>query len=269
MFKKRYSFWNLISLATISLLVGCSTYSASMHVWPEPLSQGIVSVPNIPADFVYLQDIDSSIIQSSRYNSNNNFMGRQVVGYPRGKIVAARQAAVQLKEVNKILTEKGYNLVVYDAYRPQRSVDEFLKWSQDPSGQKAKAFYYPTVDKANVFELGYIAKKSGHSRGSTFDLTIIKSGDKVHEIRPVVRKLLNGDEIVFLDDGTVDMGSSFDLFHEVSHYGTTLISVEHQEYRKLLSEAMQACLFRPYEKEWWHYIMVKEPYPDTYFDFVV
>lgn len=223
----------------------------------------------IPDSFVFLREVDPTIVQSPRYVSSNNFLGRQVVGYTSPEIVATREAALQLKKVQDDLRQLGYKLVVYDAYRPQRAVNDFIQWSQDPSDQKTKTDYYPTLDKKDMFDLGYLSKKSGHSRGSTIDLTIISINTTLKPITKSYRTLPNGDTIAFFDDNTVDMGASFDLFHEISHHDTQLVTAQHNKMRDLLRNAMKNQGFKEYHKEWWHYTLENEPYPDTYFDFVV
>lgn len=223
----------------------------------------------MPDDFVYLSDIDPTIIQSTRYYTENNFLARVVNGYQSKEMMCTKSAAEALKLVQGEMNSKGYNLVVYDAYRPQRAVDDFIKWSKDSKDQAAKLYYYPYIDKENVFELGYVAKKSSHSRGSTFDLSIIPLQNEVTPIKAYIRTLTNGQEIYFLDDGSVDMGASFDLFHEISHHGTNLITKEQEQMRNLLKDTMKKYGFNEYQEEWWHYTLSNEQYPDTYFNFVV
>lgn len=219
--------------------------------------------------FVFLEEIDPTIIQSVRYSSNENFLGRVPEGYGIKKIISTKSAALRLKQVNDELKRMGYTLVVYDAYRPQRAVDDFVKWSQDLKDQKKKDYYYPYVNKENAFDLGYIARKSGHTRGSTFDLTIIENNKQLHEVVASKRSLSDGRSITFLDDGTVDMGSSFDLFDEASHHNTSLVSKNALQMRNMLKDVMTKHGFKAYVKEWWHYTLKSEPYPDTYFDFVI
>lgn len=226
------------------------------------------SQQELPEGFVYLRDIDSTIIENSRYFSADNFLGRPVPGYRTHRIICTRKAAERLKAAHDVLKKKNYRFVVYDGYRPQRAVNEFMRWSQDEADQEAKELYYPTVHKKDVFKLGYVAEKSGHSRGSTFDLTIIKVGEHLKPIRVSFRQLANGDVIPFLDDNTQDMGASFDLFHEASHHDSPLVDGQIQEKRNLLRGIMEQHGFKAYKCEWWHYTLEKEPYPETYFDFV-
>lgn len=225
--------------------------------------------PSLPHGFIYLDKIDPTIRQSLRYYGDNNFIGHPVAGYQSSRIILTRKAAEALSKAQARFKKDGYSLVIYDAYRPQTAVSSFMEWSKDPNDQKMKAWFYPRIDKAKVFALGYVAEKSGHSRGSTIDLSIIPIETPLHEIDPQPRKLRDGFEFLFLDDGTVDMGSSFDLFDKASHYENDLISEEYQKRRKYLKEVMESCGFKNYAEEWWHFTLKDEPFPDTYFDFPV
>lgn len=229
---------------------------------------GSVPVADMPDDFVKLSNIDPDIIQSPRYAGSENFLGKPVPGYYHDDIYCTRQAAIALKDVNASLRRKGYTLVVYDGYRPQRAVNAFIAWSKEKHDNGAKSKYYPSLPKNKLVNLGYLAIKSGHSRGSTIDLSIIPSA---LELKPIVishRKLNNGELIPFLDDNTVDMGAGFDLFHPVSHSDSTLITPEQAQMRALLRKEMEAHGFQGIKEEWWHFTLEHEPYPDTYFDFI-
>jgi len=225
-------------------------------------------MPNLPDGFTFLKDIDPTIIESVRYFSSENFLGRQVAGYKTNRIICTKIAAESLKLVHDDLKSQGYGLVVYDGYRPQAAPDEFLSWSTDPNDQLAKKYYYPTIDKADMFDLGYVARKSSHSRGSTFDLTLIKLGDALNPIIYTSRMLENGEEIPYLDDNTINMGTSFDLFNDASHHDTKLVTEEQNLMREILRKAMKNRGFNDFSKEWWHYTLAEEPYPDIYFDFI-
>ena len=242
----------LVSVLFVVFLIGCSKQESEL-----------------PSGFVFLTDVDPTVIESPRYSTKENFLGRVVSGYTSHRIICTKEAAEKLKLVHSDLKKQGYKLVVYDGYRPQRAVNEFMRWSKDEADQAAKAYYYPTIDKKDVFKLGYVAEKSGHSRGSTLDLTIIKDDKAVKPIKYSKRKLLSGKKIPFLDDNTVDMGASFDLFHEASHHDSKLVSAKYLKNRNLLRNAMKAHGFKDYQEEWWHYTLANEPYPDAYFDFVL
>lgn len=224
--------------------------------------------------FVYLEEIDPTIQVSLRYYGNENFLGRRVKAYNKNVLMMTREAAQALKRVQEDLKKDGYELVIYDAYRPQDAVDNFMIWSLDVNDQIKKDHYYPRVNKARVFELGYVAERSGHTRGSTVDLTIIKKGQKVHDIVEQKRILLDGFTITFLDDGTVDMGSSFDLFDVASHYESPVITPEYKKMRTYLHDMMVKHGFKPYSEEWWHFTLENEPYPasrgdSSYFNFPI
>lgn len=221
--------------------------------------------------FVELNEIDSTILSSLRYFTEENFLGTQVDGYKKNTVVMTVQCAQALKKVQEEVKKDGYCLVVYDAYRPQKAVNHFVKWALDAADQKKKDQYYPRVDKANVFDLGYIAMRSGHSRGSTVDLTIIKDGRKPHSIRIRDRKLLDGYTVKYLNDGTINMGTSFDLFDVASHFENEVIRKNYKKNREYLKNVMEKNGFVAYANEWWHFTLKDEPYAkdlDTsYFDF--
>ena len=159
----------------------------------------------------------------------------------------SKEAAKALKQVSDELVKKGYRLKIYDAYRPQSAVDHFLRWSYDVKDSRMKEYFYPDLDKAVLFKEGYIAEKSSHTRGSTVDLTIFD--------------MESGKEL--------DMGSTFDLFAEISHSDYSEISDEQKANRALLRTTMVAHGFEPYAEEWWHFTLKDEPYPNTYFTFPV
>eukprot|EP00347_Sterkiella_histriomuscorum_P008648 403344292 len=234
---------------------------------------------SLPEGFCYLKHVDSSIQQSVRYYTNENFGGRRVEGYLKNEIVLTCQAAAALKYVQSDLNQQGLSLVVYDGYRPQRAVDYFMRWSQDSSDQLKKHEYYPTEDKSTLFDQGYIATKSGHSRGSTVDLTLIPLGKQVitgdsttDKIDVVQRTVGDGSSIPYLNDNTMDMGSSFDLFHPVSWINSSALfdsTSQYMQNRDILNKVMKKHGFKDYDHEWWHFTLANEPFPDTYFDFVL
>lgn len=182
-----------------------------------------------------------------RYAGAHNFVGRRVDGYEAPVCLLTREAAEALAGVQAELAPAGLRLKVFDCYRPQRAVADFARWAADLSDQSTKAEFYPNVDKTRLFELGYIAERSGHSRGSTLDLTLID--------------LATGVE--------VDMGSPFDLFDTRSWPSDETVSAAARANRMRLAEVMRRHGFRPLREEWWHFTLEDEPHPDTYFDFVV
>jgi D-alanyl-D-alanine dipeptidase len=218
--------------------------------------------------FVYLHDVDPTIKEHLRYFTEENFVGRVITGYESPRAIVTRECAHALSRVQADLALDGYSLVIYDAYRPQRAVDSIVEWTHDHTDTCAKHKYYPSVDKEEIVPQGYVAPCSGHTRGSTLDLTIIKSTKR---LRPgctlTHRQLRNGDWIPFLDDGTVDMGTSFDFFGVASGHDSELVSDEHTQMRNYLRDKMRKHGFRHLPEEWWHYTLEDEPYEDTYFNF--
>lgn len=219
-------------------------------------------------NFIYLKSIDSSIVQRVRYATCDNFVGQKIDGYYSAEIILTRAAAQALQNVQRTVNKAGYNLVIYDGYRPQRAVNHFIDYLQTQD-ESQKSLYYPTIDKKDLLSLGYIAEKSAHSRGSTVDVSIISINKEIKTIEITERSLLNGSIIQFLDDNTVDMGSSFDLLHPASHHDSMLLDIQYIEMRNFLKKAMNDHGFEAYDKEWWHYSLKNEPYPDRYFDFII
>ncbi|MFV8226619.1 M15 family metallopeptidase [Christiangramia aquimixticola] len=202
----------------------------------------------LPEGFVYIDEVIPDIIVDLRYTGSNNFMGRPVEGYENGRAVLSEKAAKALKGVQQeLIKEHDFMLKIFDAYRPQRAVNDFVAWSKDEKDTLAKHKYYPDLAKSELFPLGYIASRSGHSRGSTVDLTLVKVKDCKE----------------------VDMGSPYDFFGDVSNHGTSKIEAEQTQHRELLRRIMKKHGFRSYRQEWWHYTFDAEPFPDTYFDFPV
>jgi zinc D-Ala-D-Ala dipeptidase len=225
-----------------------------------------------PGAFVSLHDVDPSIIVEMRYLTNHNFMGRRIPGYRENVCLLTKPAAEALARVQKTVRAKGYSLKVYDCYRPQRSVDAFVRWGKDLSDQRMKAEFYPRVKKSRVFKEGYIATQSGHSRGSTMDLTLVKlpargqeryhRGDRLRDCAGPRRKRFG--------DNTIDMGTGYDCFDPLAHpYAKKFRETKQRRNRLRLRRPMLAAGFKPLATEWWHFTLADEPYPDTYFDFPV
>lgn len=246
------------------------TFMAYFIICTFLLSLIISSSSNsLPDGFVYVRDLIPDIQISLRYASDENFQGHIVNGYLANVSILTRAATLALKEVQTKAKSQGFELVIYDGYRPQKSVNQFVNWSESVNiNETKKSFYYPRVNRNETFQLGYIAKKSGHTRGSTIDLTIISSGKRVQNpLNPIQRNLSDDFSIFYLDDGTVDMGSSFDLFDQASHTNSTLVNGTHHKRRMYLKNLMDQAGFDNYANEWWHYTLRNEPFPDTYFDF--
>ena len=200
------------------------------------------------ADFVVLSDVVPGVLLDIRYYSSYNFVGERIDGYEAPCALLTGQAAAALKEAAAWFLQQGFRFKIYDAYRPQRAVDHFLRWAENSADTRMKADFYPKIDKSQIVPRGYILKKSGHSRGSTVDLTLVDAA--------------TGQD--------VDMGGPFDLFDELSHPSCTNgVTARQTENRMLLRRGMTAHGFMPIEEEWWHFTLKDEPFPHTYFDFPV
>lgn len=202
---------------------------------------------NDTSDFVLLSDYVPSCVQEIRYFSTYNFIGDRIDGYEQPVAIITKQAARALKSVANEMAVKGYRLKIFDAYRPATAVKHFVLWGIEDLDQRMKPFFYPDLDKQDLFNLGYIASKSSHSRGSTVDLTLLD--------------MATGKEI--------DMGSPFDYFSEKSHPDYDGVTDEQHENRMLLRDVMVRYGFEPIDCEWWHFTLKDEPYRDTYFEFPV
>ncbi len=197
--------------------------------------------------FVSITDVIPDAILEIRYYSTYNFIGDRVNGYEEPIALLSKEAAVALKKVSDELNDKGYRIKIFDAYRPQIAVDHFASWAADVSDTRMKTYFYPDIDKSLLFDYGYIAYRSGHSRGCTVDLTLfdMKTGKEV------------------------DMGGPFDYFGSLSHPDYTGITDEQYKNRMVLREAMLNNGFRACPTEWWDFTLIDEPYPYTYFSFPV
>jgi zinc D-Ala-D-Ala dipeptidase len=219
-----------IRFALVALLVFCSQAAAQQR----------------PAAFVDAATLVPGLIVEMRYAGSHNFVGRPIDGYEAPRCLLTRPAADALAAVARDQKPRGLVLKVFDCYRPTRAVANFVHWAHDLKDQKMKAEFYPNVDKRTLFRDGYIATRSGHSRGSTMDLTVAKA------------------------DGTeLDMGTHFDFFSPKSWTADPSIGPAAHANRMLLANAMRRGGFRGYDKEWWHFTLRGEPFPETYFDFVV
>ena len=199
------------------------------------------------ADFVLVSDYVPAVIQEIRYYSTYNFVGDRIDGYEQPCAILTKEAARALKGISNKLNVMGYRIKVFDAYRPATAVKHFTLWGVDDLDLRMKPFFYPDLEKQELFRRGYIASKSSHSRGSTVDLTLLD--------------MKTGKE--------VDMGSPFDYFSEVSHPDYKGVTKEQYENRMFLQDMMVRGGFEPIDCEWWHFTLRDEPYPDTYFDFPV
>ncbi len=211
-------------------------------------AEGQSTAPDDATGFVSLAEAAPDVILEIRYYSTYNFVGERVDGYEEPCALMTKEAAEALNNAAAAAEEQGYRLKVYDAYRPQMAVDHFVRWAEDVDDTAMKAYFYPELDKSVLFDQGYIDAKSGHSRGSTIDLTLFD-----------------------MDTGKeVDMGGTFDYFGELSHPDYVGDLTEEQiANRNTLRDIMVDNGFKPLDTEWWHFTLVDEPYPDTYFTFPV
>ncbi|NNF02917.1 MAG: M15 family metallopeptidase [Rhodothermales bacterium] len=235
-----HRFSALIILYLALLLTGCSAGS--------PRSQPVQSTTLMSASsdpLVRLSEAVPEVAVDARYFGSDNFIGRPIDGYEADDAMLTGEAAAALQTAARLASESGYGILVYDAYRPQRAVDHFVRWGRNLADTTMKARYYPHVPKAELFDRGYIASRSGHSRGSTIDLTLTRNGS------------------------AVDMGTPFDFFDELSHTENPGIPDSAMAHRLDLRDIMSEAGFRNYAREWWHYSLIDEPYPDTYFDIPV
>jgi len=236
------------------------------------LSASAAPEPAAPADFVALRDVDPTIIEEMRYLTPHNFTGDPVDGYIAPLCILTRPAAEALSRAQQDFLERGYTLKVYDCYRPQRAVNDFVGWAADLADQRMKAEFYPRVDKSTLFADGYIAERSGHSRGSTFDVTLVPLSDTASRAlympgQPLVD--CAAPQSIRFPDNSIDMGTGFDCFDTLAHTLDPRIDGDQAKNRLLLVEGLQRVGFVNYDKEWWHFTLNPEPYPDTFFDFPV
>ena len=215
-----------------------------------------------PSSFVALDEVDSTILQDMRYATAYNFVGRRIDGYREPVCILTRNAARALKRAQAAANEEGYTLKVYDCFRPQRAVDHFARWAEN-GGETMKREFYPREDKARLFERGYIAHRSGHSRGGTVDLTLVKLPAKARPAWCTPRHRRTRP------DTSLNMGTGYDCLDTRSHTRDPRISDRASSNRLRLERTMIDAGFAPYAKEWWHFTLRDERYPDSYFDFPV
>jgi D-alanyl-D-alanine dipeptidase len=198
-------------------------------------------------DFVFVDEVVPGIRWDAKYATWDNFTGKPVDGYLANRIVGTIALCAALEKAREEAAALGLGLLLWDGYRPQRAVDHFVRWSRQPEDGRTKSRHYPNIDRAEMFARGYVAARSGHSRGSTVDLTLYH-----------------------LDTGElVPMGGDHDLMDRVSHHTAEGIAPVEARNRQRLRAIMTASGFNAYECEWWHYTLKDEPYPNTYFDFPI
>ena len=216
-------------------------------ILPTAASADELKLSDDSSDFVLLSDAVPDAILEIRYYSTYNFVGDRIDGYEQPVALLTREAAAALREVSDDLVSRGYRLKIYDAYRPQMAVSHFVRWAQNDEDTRMKAYFYPELEKDQLFPQGYIMEHSGHSRGSTVDLTLFDMNTEKE----------------------ADMGGTFDYFGLLSHPDYKGITEEQYANRMILREAMLAHGFKPLAEEWWHFTLENEPYPNTYFTFPV
>ncbi|MEM1055778.1 MAG: M15 family metallopeptidase [Bacteroidota bacterium] len=256
-----------------------SSPSDSVHLAADTTEADRVTVdtveverPALPDGFVRLSEVAPDIAQEIRYTTAYNFVGERIDGYLAPECILTKRAAEQLILVAEDLAPEGIGLKVYDCYRPQRAVDHFARWAQGDDASMKTAFY-PDENRARLFDRGYIASRSGHSRGSTVDLTLVPlpAQDAVLTSFPGPDTLSRCDAPrgERLDERDLDMGTAYDCLDPASATASTAVSPEAQRNRQRLKAAMEAHGFRHYSKEWWHFTYWREQHPGTYFDFLV
>ncbi|MBC7272446.1 MAG: M15 family metallopeptidase [Streptomyces sp.] len=249
-------------VTTLAALLAVTATSAPAQAKTEPKA---------PDDFVALRTVDRTIIEEMRYFTPHNFVGERIDGYRQPLCILTRPAAEALHQAQRQLLRQGYGLKVYDCYRPQRAVDHFVRWAEDLDDQTMKDEFYPDVDKTRLFTDGYIAARSGHSRGSTVDLTLVRLPARPTKPyvpgQPLVPCYAPQDER--FPDNSVDMGTGYDCFDTLSHTLDPRLQGPQRANRLLLKTTLEDLGFVKLAEEWWHFTYRPERYPDTYFDFPV
>jgi D-alanyl-D-alanine dipeptidase len=262
--KHQYSKSGSMKTIHICLILSCFLLPTSC------IDHGSNGTTQMPDQFVSIGDLDPTIQLDIRYFTSNNFTGRKINGYNSAKCILTIAAAKALVEAQKDAITHGYSIKVYDCYRPQRAVTDFVEWAKDMEDTKMQHRFYSTVPKNELFGKGYIAEKSGHSRGSTVDLTLVplntRQPGSVAANNHYDCRLQISDRS---PDNSIDMGTGFDCFDELAHTDNPNINETGMQNRRLLRSMMENAGFVNYDKEWWHYTLRGEPFPDTYFDFPV
>ncbi|MET0424509.1 MAG: M15 family metallopeptidase [Actinoplanes sp.] len=241
-----------------------SLFLASLVAAPTPVSAA-------PAAFVDVAKADPTILHDIRYATAHNFVGRAIRGYQAPKCLLSRRAATALTKVQSAVRKHGYSLKVYDCYRPRRAVSDFADWAGDRADTRMRREFYPRVDKATLFDDGYLAHRSGHSRGSTVDLTLVRLP------AAPTRAYVPGESLApcyapasrRFPDNSLDMGTGYDCFDTLASTLDPRVRGKARANRLLLRTVMTRGGFTNYSHEWWHYTLDDEPYPSTYFNFPV
>jgi D-alanyl-D-alanine dipeptidase len=228
------------------------------------------SQAELPDGFVYLSDIDPSIIQDIRYYGRHNFVGRRIEGYDAPECVLTREAALALSRIQTLLRKKNVSLIVWDCYRPARAVADFMRWSENPAERGMKDEFFPNTAKSSLFARGYISARSAHSGGSTVDLGLAPKGSSPAAFDPAAPPAAcAAPQKERFQDGALDMGTGFDCFDSAANIANAKLRGEAPKNRMRLRKAMIAGGFKPYDKEWWHFELRDEPFRRKSFDFPV
>lgn len=250
------------SLTAAALLAALALPPSPARATPEPRA---------PREFVALRSVDPTILEEMRYTTAHDFVGAPVDGYRQPVCILTRPAARALHRAQRTLLRQGYSLKVYDCYRPQRAVNHFVRWAKDLRDTAMKHEFYPRVDKSRLFADGYIAAKSGHSRGSTVDLTIVRLPAKRTPPYVPGQPLApcHAPQAERFPDNSLDMGTGFDCFDTLSHTDDPRVDGVQRTNRHLLRNTLSAVGFVNLPEEWWHFTYEPELFPDTSFDFPV
>jgi zinc D-Ala-D-Ala dipeptidase len=224
-----------------------------MTTFASNLPNGWGQSASIPKEFVYLRDLDPSIIQDIRYAGPDNFTGLPVPGYEAAECVLLRPVAEALKQVQADLAAQKLSLKVYDCYRPRRAVQAFVQWANDGNDSESTKRFYPRLNKNDLLATRYISSESGHSRGNAVDLTLVQLPAKLQHPFDPGKAVCSGPAEQRAPDNSVDMGTGFDCFDARSHSGNSEISVEQQRWRRMLIAVMERHKFQNYAREWWHF----------------
>lgn len=233
-----------------------------------PQSSCATNAEGLPVGFVRLANVAPTILQEMRYPTDHNFVGSPIEGYQASDCWVTAQTAVALKKAQEQANAKGYTLKMYDCYRPQRAVSEFMRWAADPNATTMKDEFYPRVAKNELIPGDYIAEKSGHSRGSTVDLTLVPLPGATSVAWTPADGLVDCalPAAERFPDTSIDMGTGFDCFDVESHTANPNLTPAQRANRDALVGIMTAQGFKNLRTEWWHYTLKDEPFPDTYFD---
>ncbi|MEV1147512.1 M15 family metallopeptidase, partial [Micromonospora sp. NPDC049799] len=232
---------------------------------PAPTATG---APTPAPDLVVLTDVDPRIRTDIRYATAHTFVGRPVAGYDEPLCLLTRPAAEALRRAQDAALARNRSLKVYDCYRPQSAVDDFVAWGRRPGEEQAKGEFYPRVAKSELFDRGYLGAPTAHSRGSTVDLTLVDVPTPPQPAYDPGRPLVpcTAPRAQRFPDNSVDMGTGFDCFDPLAHTDSRGVDATARANRRLLRSLMTDAGFVNYDREWWHYRYRDEPYPDRYFD---